>query len=162
MGILFPSLFSLVFVGIGGLILAYAYRMAAKARASQSWPATEGEIAHSAVLARTSRSTETGTATYYSADVTYRYKVAGKDYSSSRIALIDVGSTTGRAQAIVQRYPDQAKVRVYYNPSDPSEAFLEPGLAAGVQVLYLAGGAFTLGGLFLLFMSLTGHVRMAT
>ena len=60
MNIIFPSLFSLVFVLIGAVILRYAVRMADKARQSESWPATEGKIAHSAVLYQTDATTTNG------------------------------------------------------------------------------------------------------
>ena len=52
----FPSLFSLVFVIIGAVILRYAMKTAEKARQSESWPSTEGEIAHSAILYRAGNS----------------------------------------------------------------------------------------------------------
>ena len=38
----FPSLFSLVFVIIGAVILRFAMRTAEKSRQSESWPSTEG------------------------------------------------------------------------------------------------------------------------
>jgi hypothetical protein len=160
MKILFPSLFSLVFIAIGGAIIRYAMRMAAKARQSLSWPSVEGEIAHSAVLYQTSTSTTTGGTSTYKADIAYRYKINGANYSSSRISIVDFSSTPGRARSIVERYPDQSRVLVYYNPSDPSEAVLEPGAAGGINLLYLVGGAFAASGLFFLIMSLTGHVHV--
>jgi hypothetical protein len=160
MNIIFPSLFSLVFIGIGGVIISYAIRMAAKARQSLSWPSVEGEVAHSAVLYQTNTSTTTGGAATYKADIVYRYKVNGANFSSSRISIVDFASTSGRAQSIVQRYPDQSRVLVYYNPSDPSEAVLDPGAGGGISLLYVVGGCFAAGGLFFLIMSLTGHVHM--
>jgi hypothetical protein len=117
MSIIIPSLISLVFVSIGGALITYAIKMSAKARESLSWPSTEGEVAHSAVTYQTDSSQTTG-GTAYKADVSYRYKVNGVDYSSSRIALLDLVSTTGRAQNIVERYPDNSRVDVYYNPSN--------------------------------------------
>jgi hypothetical protein len=128
---------------------------------SKRRPATnsEFEIAHSAVLYQTNTSAATvGTATC-KADINYRYKVNGANYSSSRIALLDLASTTGRAQNIVRRYPDKSAIRVYYNPADFSAAVLEPGSADGINFLYVVGGIFAAGGLFFLVMSLTGHVH---
>jgi hypothetical protein len=162
MSALFPSLFSLVFVIIGVVILRYAMRTAEKARQSESWPSTEGEIAHSATLYQTdSTATNNGVATF-KADIAYRYKVKGASYSSSKVALLDLAtSSSGRAQTIVQRYPDKSKVQVYYNPADPSDAILEPGSTGGVNVLYLIGGIFATAGVFFLVMSLTGHIHMS-
>jgi hypothetical protein len=159
MSIALPSLFSLVFICIGGAIISYAIKMTAKARESLSWPSTDGEIAHSAVLYQTdTTATTNGTATY-KADISYRYKVNGANYSSSRISLADFASTPGRAQSIVARYPDKSTVRVYYNPANRAESVLEPGNAGGINLLYFIGGIFAAGGVFFLIMSLTGHVH---
>ena len=161
MNTIFPSLFSLVFVIIGAVILRYAMRTAEKARQSESWPSTDGEIAHSAILYQTdTTATNNGVATY-KADVAYRYKVNGANYSSSKVAFLDLAASSGRAQNIVQRYPDKSKVEVYYNPADPSEAILEPGSVGGINFLYLIGGIFATAGVFFLVMSLTGHIHMS-
>jgi hypothetical protein len=159
MSVAVPSLFSMMFICIGGAIINYAIRMAGKAKESLSWPSTEGEIAHSAVLYQTDTTTNANGTASYKADISYRYKVNGTNYSSCRISLVDVASTSGRAQSMVGRYPDKSTVRVYYNPSNFAEAVLEPGRAGGINVLYLVGGVFAAGGLFFLIMSLTGHVH---
>jgi hypothetical protein len=161
MNITFPSLFSLVFVIIGAVILRFAMKTAERARQSESWPSTEGEIAHSATLYQTdTTATSNGVATY-KADIAYRYKVRGANYSSSKVALLDLASSSGRAQSMVERYPDKSKVQVYYNPADPSEAVLEPGSTGGINFLYFVGGIFATAGVFFLIMSLTGHIHMA-
>ena len=159
MNIAVPSLVSLVLICIGGVIINYAIRMAGKARESSSWPSTEGEIAHSAVLSQTDTTANDNSTTTYKADISYRYKVNGTNYSSSRISLVDFASTSARAQSTVGRYPDKSTVQVYYNPSNFAEAVLEPGGAGGINVLYLVGGIFAASGLFFLIMSLTGHVH---
>jgi hypothetical protein len=154
-----PSLFSLVFICIGGAIISYAIKMSAKASQSLSWPSTDGEIAHSAVLYQTDTTATTNNTATYKADISYRYKVNGANFSSSRISLADFASSTGRAQSIVERYPDKSAVRVYYNPANLAEAVLEPGGAGGINLLYFIGGIFAVGGLFFLIASLTGHVH---
>jgi hypothetical protein len=152
-----------VLISIGWAILHYAIKMAARVRQRSSWPSTEGEIAHSAVLCQTDTWAATRRPTPYKADISYRYKVNGANYSSSRISLLDLAfSTADRAQRIVGRYPDKARVRVYYNPADCSEAVLEPGSADGISFLYVVGGTFAAVGVFFLIMSLTGHVHMGS
>jgi Protein of unknown function (DUF3592) len=156
-----PALFSLIFVIIGWLLVRFALKMTAKAQQTRLWPSTEGEIAHSATLYESSRSPSGGVSATYKADIAYRYQVNGKDFSSSTITLLDMSSTASRAQSIVGRYPDKSKVQVFYNPDDPSDAVLEPGASTGLVCLYLVSGMFSIGGLFFLVMSLTGHVKMA-
>ncbi|MBV8210959.1 MAG: DUF3592 domain-containing protein [Burkholderiaceae bacterium] len=158
MNILGPSLFSIVFIAIGAGILYYARGVAAKAKKSLSWPSIEGVISHSAVLMRTQTSSS-GNTLMYQADVAYRYKVKGQDYSSSRITLMDYSSTTGHAQDVVARYPDGSTVAVYYNPADPSDAVLEPGGNTGITIVHLIGWLFAGVGLFFLYMSVTGRVH---
>jgi hypothetical protein len=109
-----------------------------------------------AIIETTATTSNAGT---YKADISYRYKVKGVNYSSSRIFLLDFSSTAGRAESIVQNYPDKSTVRVYYNPSDFSESVLEPGGAGGINLLYILGGIFATAGLFFLIMNLTGHVH---
>jgi hypothetical protein len=159
MNIGFPTLVSLIFVIIGWLLARFALKMTAKAQQSRLWPSTEGEISHAATLYETSRSPSGGLSATYKADIAYRYQVNGKDYSSSTISLLDVSSTAGQAQSIVDRYPDKSKVQVFYNPDDPSDSVLEPGTSTGLVLLYVVSAMFSVAGLFFLVMSLTGHVK---
>ena len=154
------ALMSLVFIAIGLGMLYYAHTMSTKAQQSLMWPSTEGVISHSAVLTQMRQASGTSSSPpTYKADVAYRYKVQGRDYSSERISLMDISSTAGHAQGIVDRYPDGASVTVYYNPGDPSDALLERGTTGGIGVLYMAGAAFAGAGLLFLFASLTGHIH---
>ncbi len=152
-------LVSLVFIAIGLGLLYYARGLSAKAQQSLSWPSTEGVIAHSAVLLQMQQTSNSNNTPTYKADVAYRYKVRGSDYSSDRITLADFSSSGGRAQSIVNRYPDGAPVSVYYNPADPSDAVLERGGTSGIGVLYIIGGFFAAAGLVFLIGSVTGHVH---
>ena len=152
-------LMSLVFIAIGLGMLYYARSVSAKAQQSLSWRSTEGVISHSAVLLQTQQTSSSTDAAMYKADVAYRYKVQGRDYSSGRITFADFSSSGGRAQGIVNRYPDGAPVTVYYNPVDPSDAVLERGGTSGIGVLYLIGGIFAVAGVVFLFGSLTGRVH---
>ena len=152
------TLFSLVFIVIGAAILYYAMKMAAKARQSASWPSTDGEIAHSAVLYNSDATTSNNQPSF-KADISYRYKVKSLNYSSSKISVLDYSSTWKRAQRLVQDYPDKSTVRVYYNPSNFSDAVLEPGEVGGVNVLFAVGAIFAASGFFFLIMSLSGRVH---
>jgi hypothetical protein len=152
-------LMSLVFIAIGLGMLYYARSLSAKAQQSLSWPSTEGVISHSAVLLQMRDTSDSTSTTTYKADVAYRYKVRGRDYSSDRLTLADFSSTARRAQGIVGRYADGAPVTVYYNPVDPSDAVLERGGTSGIGVLYLIGGVFAAAGLLFFFGSVTGRIH---
>ncbi len=85
MKVLLPALLSLVFVIIAWFIVRYGLKVAFRARQSSSWPSTEGEISHSAALVRSNRTSSGDSGPTYEADVAYRYRVNGTDYSSSRV-----------------------------------------------------------------------------
>ena len=162
MKILFSSLFSLMFVVVGAIIFGYAMRVARKAAQSLSWPTAEGEITRSAAVYQTELNETSGGTDTFKADTAYQYVVNARSYVSSRISMADfmTASTTGRAQSIAEQYPSKSRVEVFYNPSDPSEAVLEPGDCTGIKLIYFIGGIFAAAGLFFLIMILSGHVRV--
>jgi hypothetical protein len=154
------SLFNVAFIAIGCVVLRYALKLTGKARQSKRWPFTEGEIEHGAAVYPTAGSPSGGVTAAYTGGVASRYQVNGKSYSSSKITLLDTTSTAARAQIVASRYPNKSKVRVFYNPADPSEAVLEPGTSSGLIWLYFVGALFALGGLFFLMMGRAGRVKM--
>jgi hypothetical protein len=88
------------------------------ARASDAWPTTKGEVV------------ETWMSRNLGAHVRYRYTVAGVDYESDRIRLVEKLWRDQRSD-IVARYPEGRQVTVAYDPVDPSRAALEPGVSRG-------------------------------
>jgi hypothetical protein len=66
----------------------------------------------------------------YSAHVEYSYSVHGKRYLSRNISFGSRYSTNLRSmiQSIVNRYPINAQVKVFYNSNNPDNAVLEPGV----------------------------------
>ena len=50
------------------------------------------------------------------------------------------------AQRVVDRYPLNSKVKVYYNPMDPSDAVLIPGPIDGMYCLIIGGVALIIIG----------------
>ena len=56
--------------------------------------------------------------------VQYSYQVGGRSYQGSRIAPGPEVGGTG-AGKIIERYPVNSQVTVYYNPQNPSDAVLE-------------------------------------
>ena len=92
-----------------------------RARASETWPTTGGKVVE------TWRSRGSG------AHVCYRYTVAGVDYESKQIRLVEKFWRDPPSE-IVARYPEGRQVEVAYEPSNPSQAVLEPGDSRGALV----------------------------
>ena len=120
-------------LGIGFSI--WGYGVMKIARASLEWPTTRALIVRSQIKS-TSASGETGY--QRSADITYRYTVNGKAYTSNKIIAGDYSSNSGsRAQKIIRQYGAGSYVEAYYNPDRPGEAVLIPG---GSKLIYVPFG----------------------
>lgn len=121
------------------------------ANSSRSWPATEGTILDSSVQQHvrnrqspaSSRISSNNTTTF-SARITYEYSIQEKTFNGSRVAIGDYRSgNRGHAEGVVRKYPPGKSVSVYFNPSSPELAVLEPGVQ--LQAFFLPGlGAFFL------------------
>lgn len=122
-----------------------------EAKASEDWPTVTGVVIESDVEARQDRDRNGNgnrSSTTYKAIVVYDYTVDGKEYSSGRIWFGSDISTSDQAQMrnIVKGYPTGSDVKVYYNPDDPAEAVLQPGVFFTSYFLLIFGGVFAVVG----------------
>ncbi len=93
-----------------------------------------------------------GPRTMYQADIIYEYRVAGTTYKGHRVSTLDT-STNSKAMAVKvrDRYPLDAKVKVYIDPRDPEFAVLETGVGgSGIFLVVI----FALAGAIMLLFSL--------
>ena len=94
---------------------------------SKDWPAVEGQIVSSQVTFDGDWEDP-----MWNAQVCYVYSVNGISYSSRKVAA---GSGTygsdHSAQEVVDRYPQDSTVNVFYDPNSPSTAVLEVGRSSG-------------------------------
>lgn len=142
-----------MFWGFGSILVIIAVAFTAvegrsirRGYASRSWPVATGVIVSSKV--------ETGYAegagNRYDPKVTYRYTVAGTDYTSGTldIALRKWENRDKKvAEAVVKRYPAGSEVEVRYMPSDPSVSTLETGVSRGAWSTVIFVSSFILWGL---------------
>lgn len=139
----FAFLGAAVFIASGVLGLRRGLR-------TRSWPRAEGRVLRSAVV-RESEATGEGTVDGYRAEVRYRYEAAGAVRTGTVVHAGDRGSVSrSRAERTAARYPEGARVAVFYDPADPDRAVLERGAGAGPAVLLAWGGACLLGGFLVL------------
>lgn len=93
--------------------------------ASRAWPTTTGVVTASEVrYVRAARGHTTA-----SADIEFRYEVSGVQRLRRRPSL-NVSNTNdfALARSVVEAHPAGSAVTVYYNPANPDEAVLLPGL----------------------------------
>jgi len=102
------------------------------AREMANWPTTTGTVTHSRIETRSLVKTT------YVARITYTYEVYGRQHTSS--AVDQAGKDTNAqsdAEALQNKYPVGARAKVYYDPLNPSRAYLEPDNSSTTYLLLL-------------------------
>ena len=152
---LVASGFLLVGVISAALLLAKIRR----ALASQRWPTVSGELESDALRRAVYHGTDSdGTSDQASAllvDFHYRYTVQGKEHHGHRVTFSDgINKTTGALKKLQQRFRNKPMIRVYYNPADPADSVLIPGLSIYNFTPLITSGLFLAVGIYLLNMDL--------
>ncbi|MGB4270391.1 MAG: DUF3592 domain-containing protein [Spirochaetota bacterium] len=112
-------LFFLIF----GLVVTLAgIKMINEAKESLSWPHTEGVIVTSHMDKRYVK----GQGYQHFANITYEFEVGGEKYRGSQISFKNLDIPD---EELLRLYPLGKKVKVYYDPDDPSYSLLEPGIS---------------------------------
>jgi len=126
-----------LFILVGLMMCVFGVLNVIMAKESENWESVEGTITSSEI------STSHGESTTYGADVSYRFVVDDTVYKGDKVRLSEVSTSNyGRAQKIVEKYPIEAVVKVFYDPNDPESNVLEPGLSGGSILLAVLGLAF--------------------
>jgi len=135
---------------IAGAIAAYlGFRNIFLAKASASWPSSQGSIIASSVESYLSGNAGSRNTAYH-VNIQYRFAVGGATYTGHRVAY---GATDYNdpkdAYEMANSYRRGQKVSVYYHPENPKESLLKPGVHASAWFLPLAGLVFLASGIFL-------------
>jgi len=127
---------------------------------SQNWNETEGVILTSEITSHQETNPDSEghyeTETYYDVNIVYQYTVIGVNYSYHRISFSDFASTPNHneAQQLVNKYPAGENVTVFYNPNNPSEAVLEPGITNTNNIFLIIGIILIIAGIVFLYFAL--------
>ncbi len=139
------QLLPLLFVITGAVILFFGVRQMQRASASQTWPSVPGVVTV-AELGKQIGNDENDS-TSYRADISYDYVVDDASYINGAIQFGQVSSSDPSvARAILKRYAVGQAVEVYYNPANPAQAVLEPGMRGATWFLPIFGSIFLLVG----------------
>jgi len=111
------------FVVVGLLQLAKCLVESSSAIAATDWPTVAGTVKSSGV-----RLVKGGKGDGHVPAVTYTYEVNGVSYQGKRIHFRDVSEMPEQAEKTVSSYPVGATVQVHFDPDEPSESLLRPGL----------------------------------
>jgi hypothetical protein len=130
-----------IFLLIGFGLTYWGWIILQNARASASWPTTDGVVTKSEVTL----STDADGADSYSPEVTYSYKVDNTKFFNSTIKFGENSYGNRRKAAeIAGNYNVGKKVTVYYDPNKPGSSVLEPGVSAGSYIVIGIGVFFIL------------------
>jgi hypothetical protein len=114
--------------------VGFAFVPLRRALASQDWSTALGTIVSSRV-----ERLSTSDGPLFQLAVVYRYCVGSCDYTGREISTASVQYGTKRsAERRLQNYPIGAPVTVRYNPANPAQALLKPGINAPTVALGLA------------------------
>jgi len=121
------KIFSIFFVVFGVWALMDGTERAIEGIKAKSWPVAPGRI----LLARYDQwRTKKGVRIAgLCVDIQYIYQVGDVIYDGTRV---NTGwrcfGNQDHLEALLRRYPSGKKVEVYYNPEDPTQSLLEPGV----------------------------------
>ncbi len=135
-------LFLLAFGLLGAGIAVHGGLQLLDALEARGWPQTTATILDARIERRMGAGPRSTGASY--PVVRYRYRVGDREYIGHRIGWAEGGSTHEWARSIIREYRPGATVPVYYDPRDPSQALLRPGLTRGVSISLLLGVTFML------------------
>jgi hypothetical protein len=141
----------LFLAGTGVVILGMGVRSVWYGLASAHWPTASGVMHHAGMTEDQAKEAGTSnTYIFYSADLAFRYRVNGRDYTTEKIQFgRAIGSSDiSNAAVLLLRYPAGAKVTVSYHPHDPALAAVKPGVNADVAWFVIGGAALILFGAF--------------
>jgi hypothetical protein len=134
---------ALFWCGLTGTFDFFIGRTIVQQMRAERFPTTTGRILESG-LSRGSKGT-TGVA------IRFSYEVEGRRYESARYRFDNTKSSDSAwAKAAVRANPKGAERTVYYNPADPAEAILRPGIEGSELFMLMFLTPFNAIGLLLL------------
>jgi len=135
----------------GAILLSMGIRSVWRGLASAHWPTAPGVVLHAGMTEDQAKDARNrNTYNFYSADLAFRYRVNGRDYTSETVQFgqaIGTGDISNAA-VLLLRYPAGAKVTVSYHPNDPALATVKPGVNTDVVWYFVGGVVLILFGAF--------------
>lgn len=121
LSMLFLATVLLAGLWIGGIVL--------EGKKSSSWPTIDGTVVRSEMV-RAGKGSRL--------DLRYHYRVNDVSYDSERVTVVGKFAPLAGGDAVLHSlYPESAGVRVYYDPTSPESAVLQPGVPLELGFLIL-------------------------
>jgi len=126
----------------GAFLIYRGVSAAYEGAVSGRWPATPGQISRSAAYWDWARTGIRNNVLAYRLDLAYDYDVQGRRYQGQRVSFSSWDPKTSLNLFngwTAQRYPVGARVAVYFDPHDPANSVIEPGIRASAWTAVLLG-----------------------
>ena len=137
-----PYLIILLLFICGGLgTTLWGWAVITRGKKTLQWPATEGVI---------EKSQPSADGDDLFPHIVFSYTVSGQRYERDLEFPSGTHPTSVLAASYVNKYPEGANVLAYYNPAQPVQATLEPGLARDDWFIFILGIVITIVGFGLL------------
>jgi hypothetical protein len=138
------------FVCVAGAGLGFGgYRAKKKSAAVLAWPTAAGSLDSAEVVTRRSSGTtskgHSTTRVSYEPVVRYSYSVDGKEYKGRNIGMTTVSGGKGAAEKRVGNLKSEKGLKVYYDPKDPKESYLDPKADGSVWLFFVGAALIVLG-----------------
>lgn len=148
-----PRWFAFVLCGFGAVLLASGLRQSSRGRETRHWTRALGRVVESRVRLLTEAEPDEKDSPRWGIVIRYAYEARGQRHESEQVWI---GSSTaavygeeGPARAWVERFPAGGVVTVWFDPANPRQAVLVPGVPRGqLAVLFLLGAALVGIGFF--------------
>lgn len=127
----------------------FSMSMVKEAEVSEKWPTASGVVTHADI----SQYKNSDGNLMYAADINYEFIVDNKSYIGDRVSLSSSGSSTSSLNSvkkILQTYPIDTDVTVYYDPELPNNAVLEPGADFFIYIIKYTPWIFIFFGVLML------------
>lgn len=138
---------AVLFAGIA--VSIYGISIILDASKCRNWSSVKGRILHSSAE-DTGAIPQKKTKDVLRPSIVYEYAVAGKIYFSNNIAFLDLGpfsnlgdnyfsGSEDEIRELLNKYPADAPVTVYYNPANIGMSVIDTGLKVPVFIVFILG-----------------------
>lgn len=132
---------------VGLVLFGGGLRALLRAAGSRRWPTVPGKVVESGVATRVApavipdeRELPSREQTVHRPVIRYEYTVKSIVFSSNDIGFgATESSSSGQAGNLAARFPVGREVTVHYDPDDPSEACLQPGIQSTTFIPLVVG-----------------------
>ena len=146
-----PYVIILVLFALGGVAMTLrGWIVWQRSKKVKAWPKTKGEIISAEI-----------SATEFNEPlpkVMFSYRIGEADYNVDE-NFQDVSMSRERCTEIVEKYPADSAVDVYYDPNDPANATLDPSLKKDDWVVLVVGILVAVFGVLMLLLNVQVNVQ---